>query len=149
MDSDTEADESVAKTDLEVANEQLRIAKEQIETYQLLNRDLSSKVQEFKLLLNASNGELGLLRDNLMQEKIKSSELRRTLRVMHAKFTIFYGDYAQLMKRCVETTDLDLTLTNEAGTSEGRAYLFKPPSRMQGIRSMLSNKPVSSFYFGF
>lgn len=137
MDSDTDADESVAHTELEIAQEQLRIAKEQIETYQLLNRDLSGKVQEFKLGLNAANCEITLLREQLMQEKIKSSELRRTLRVMHGKFTIFYGDYATLMKRCVENTDLDLALTPEAGTSDGRAFLFKPPSRMQGKHVLL------------
>lgn len=141
MDSDTDADESVVKTELEIAQEQLRIAKEQIETYQLLNRDLSSKVQEFKLGLNAANCEIALLRDNLMQEKIKGSELRRTLRVMHGKFTIFYGDYAALMKRCVENTDLDLTVTNELGAGEARAHLYKPPSRMQGKNTPL---PIDS-----
>lgn len=149
MDSDTDADESVAKTDLEVAQEQLKSAKEQIETYQLLNRDLSGKVQEFKLMLNAANCEIALLRENLMAEKIKSSELRRTLRVMHGKFTIFYGDYADLMERCVEHTDLDLALGPEAGTSDGRALLFKPPSKMQGMCVMLLFNLVTTIYSQF
>lgn len=149
MDSDTDADESVAKTALEVAQEQLKIAKEQIETYQLLNRDLSGKVQEFKLMLNAANCEVALLRENLMTEKIKSSELRRTLRVMHGKFTIFYGDYADLMRRCVEHTDLDLALSPEAGTSDDRALLFKPPSKMQGMYAISILNPVSAIYSEF
>lgn len=150
MDSDIGED---SQTELGFALEQLRSAKEQIETYQMLNRDLSNKVQEFKVAVNAVNSEINLLRDDLMREKIKSSELRRTLRVLHEKFTFFYGDYAAIMKRCVENTDLDLAVTsegeNQASTSEGRAQFFKPPNRVQGNCAIFFNYPESTNFLNF
>lgn len=124
MYSYTEADECAAKTELEVAQEQLRFASDWIKNFKSQKRSLLSKVQELRLLKNSANGEAVLLRDNLMREKKKNSELRRTLR--------------ELMKQSEEQT--------KAATSDGRTYSSKLANRMRGMCAMLLINSVSSIF---
>lgn len=117
MDSDSEL-ESTADNDHAMVREQL-------ETYKLLNVDLSKKIQEFKINLNAANREMNAMRNDLMEEQLKSSELRRALMVLNGQCSNFFNVYIANLQACMERTDLSLTLpgatTPGAPTAAGSA----------------------------
>lgn len=92
--TDTEMDDS-AVTELE-------IIKDQLLTYQALNGDLSRKVQEFKISMNATNKELTSVRQELLKEKLKTSELRRALMQMNGQVTSFFTGYMNNLQTCIE-----------------------------------------------
>lgn len=130
MDSDSEPD---AAAD----NEQAMI-RDQLETYKMLNVDLSKKIQEFKLSLNAANREMNAMRNELMEEQVKSSELRRALMVLNGQCSNFFNGYITNLQACMERTDLSLTLPGAttpggptvAGSAETpEAIFFRAVSR--------------------
>lgn len=81
---------------------ELDVVKDQLATYQILNGDLSKKVQEFKIALNATNKELVATRNELMSEKLKSSELRRAIMVMNGQCINFFNGYMKNLQDCIE-----------------------------------------------
>lgn len=135
MDSDSELDVTVSS--------ELDMVKDQLATYQTLNTDLSKKVQEFKINFNAANKELLKTRNELMLEKLKSSELRRTLLMINGQMSQFLNGYITSMQSCIDTTDLEVTLpcqlSNEKspqliernGVENQSAMSFRPASKTQ------------------
>jgi hypothetical protein len=79
----------------------------------MLNADLSKKVQEFKIAVNATNKELIIVRNELMAEKLKSSELRRALNIMNGQCTNFFNAYMLNLQKCIERTDLQITIPGD------------------------------------
>lgn len=81
---------------------ELDIVREQLNTYQMLNNDLSKKIQEVKIGLNATNKELITVRNELMAEKLISSELRRTLLTVNGQCLQFFNGYYANIQKCSE-----------------------------------------------
>lgn len=94
----------------------------------MLNADLSKKVQEYKISLNATNNELSRTRDELMVEKLKSSELRRALNIMNLQCTDFFNSYMLNLQKCIERTDLEITMPG-VGTSSAAANCTSRPNK--------------------
>lgn len=94
MDEDSTMEES--------SMSELDVLRDQLATYQILNGDLSKKVQEFKIAINATNKELIVTRNELMNEKLKSSELRRALLVMNGQYMNFFNGYMKNLQDCIE-----------------------------------------------
>lgn len=116
--------------------DELSIVKDQLVTYQRINGDLSKKTQDLKIQLNAANKELVSTRNELMNEKLKSSELRRILMVLTGQCTHFFNGFYTNIQQSMVTTDLDITMPPEfyplqthdvASTSSG--VVFRPYSR--------------------
>lgn len=83
----------------------------------MLNADLSKKVQEFKMAVNAADKELIRTRNELMAEKLKSSELRRALHIMNSQCTDFLNAYMMNLQKCIERTDLEITMPGATQTN--------------------------------
>lgn len=97
---------------------ELEAMKITLQTYQMLNCDLSKKVQEYKINFNAATKEVLTLRRELMVEKLATSELRQTLLMVNGQITQHFNAYMKTLRRCVERTNLQVTLPfMEAGGS--------------------------------
>lgn len=84
--------------------------KDQLQTYMSLNMDLSRKVQELKIMLSVTNKEIVSVRNELIGEKLRSSELERTLQVINGHFTVFLGNYVSNLENCKSRINMDVTL---------------------------------------
>lgn len=102
MDSDSEMDTTVMS--------ELEAMKISLQTYQALNGDLSKKIQEYKINFNAATKEVLTLRQELMAEKTATSELRQALLMVNGQISQFFNTYIKTLQRCVERTDLQITL---------------------------------------
>ena len=118
-------------------SEVMESLREQLATYQLLNADLSKKVQEYKVLFNASSKENGLIGAELMNEKMKTSDLRRALMAVNSHFNRFRSEYDSAINRCQSATELELTMPERDQENlppriiQSSAIVFKPASKIQ------------------
>lgn len=94
----------------EERNAEMESLKEQLATYQALNVELSKKVQEFKFIVSATNKELVATRNELMSEKLKTSEFRRTILAVNSQACHFVNSYIHSVQRLAQQTNLDLTM---------------------------------------
>lgn len=113
------------------------ILKEQLQTYQSLNFELSKRVQDIKIMLSVAEKELNLTRNDLISEKMESTELRRTLLTMNGHFTAFFNNYISNLENCKNRTNLDVTVPGlnkenlqpfHASTSSG-VFQYRPVNK--------------------
>lgn len=84
--------------------------RDQLDVYKTLNVDLSKKVQDLKVELTAVNKELFTIRNDLMTEKVKSSELRKCILTLHGHSTQYFDGFFNSIQSFAQKTDLEMTI---------------------------------------
>lgn len=88
--------------------------------------------------------ELVAVRNELIAEKLKTSEMRRTLNIINMQVTSFFSQYIKSIEQCVARTDIDISVPqNEAetpGTSTSQsALIFRPNAIQRAIDPEIPN----------
>lgn len=113
VEMEVEEDETMEELEPEATAPNIQennMLRELLTTYQMLNKDLSKKVQEFKISMNATNRELITTRDELLAEKMRTSELRRIILTLNGQVCQFTQSYVYQMQQHATTANLELTL---------------------------------------
>ena len=95
MDSSTFTSENESLSEVETL-------KQQLNTYKMINADLSKKIQQLKVELNAFKQENSAIKREVLEERAKAVEYRQLFTTMNAHCVHFINTYVNSMQQINE-----------------------------------------------
>lgn len=92
----------------------------QLVIYKALNNDLSKKIQQLKIEVNYHVKELNKVQLELIEEKKKSSELRRLFYIANNRCLTFFNDYFDSIQQINEIHDESFEVPGEQNASPSK-----------------------------
>ena len=92
----------------------------QLAIYKQLNNDLSKKIQQLKIEVNYHAKEVNKAQLELIEEKKKSSELRRLFYLANNRWMAFFTDYFDSIQQINEIHDESFQVPGEKNASPSK-----------------------------
>ncbi|XP_070494694.1 uncharacterized protein [Chironomus tepperi] len=84
---------------------QVETLKQQLNTYKMINADLSKKIQELKVELNAFKHENSVIKREVLEERAKAVEYRQSFTIMNTHCINFINTYVNSMQQINDNDD--------------------------------------------
>lgn len=106
--------------------EEIKTLHDRLNMYKSLNTDLSNRIQDLKVQSGAYASELTIVRRELLEEKAKTSEMRRYIKLLNTQCANFFNTFVSNVQQAAEN-GIDINITclgiGENEDDNGEKYL--------------------------